>query len=189
MMKAEIHRILQNPIYTGDFRWHGRLFHGSHEPLISRDTFATVQAVLNRKPRARHPKQRHAFMGLLSCARCGCAMTAEHKKGKYTYYRCTTFHGGCGNAYIREERLADLLGAIVDKIQLPERVANAISQRLRATQADLEDARERKSVRFLNRQRALQAKTDRGTTITSTAGSLMRCGHGNPLNGKPSSRR
>jgi hypothetical protein len=48
MMKAEIHRILQNPIYTGDFHWHGRLFRGSHEPLIARDRFAAVQAVLNR---------------------------------------------------------------------------------------------------------------------------------------------
>lgn len=55
MMKAEIHRILQNPIYTGDFRWHGKLFHGSHDPLISREMFAAVQTVLNRKPRARYP--------------------------------------------------------------------------------------------------------------------------------------
>ena len=28
-------------------------------------------------------------MGLLTCARCGCSMTAEMKKGKYVYYRCT----------------------------------------------------------------------------------------------------
>jgi site-specific DNA recombinase len=34
MMKAEIHRILQNQIYTGDFKWLGRSYHGSHEPLI-----------------------------------------------------------------------------------------------------------------------------------------------------------
>ncbi len=162
MMKAEIHRILQNPIYTGDFRWHGRLFHGSHEPLVARDTFAAVQAVLNRKPRARYPKQRHAFMGLLTCARCGCAMTAERKKGKYTYYRCTAFRGRCGNAYIREEQLADLLRGVVDKIQLPGRVAELITHRLRASQADLERARERTSVRLLDRQRALQAKIDRG---------------------------
>ena len=32
MMKAEIHRILQNLIYTGGFRWHGRVFRGSHTP-------------------------------------------------------------------------------------------------------------------------------------------------------------
>jgi len=131
-------------------------------PLVARDTFAAVQAVLNRKPRARYPKQRHAFMGLLTCARCGCAMTAERKKGKYTYYRCTAFHGRCGNAYIREEHLADLLRGVVDKIQLRERVAESIRHRLRASQADLERARERASARLLDRQRALQAKIDRG---------------------------
>jgi site-specific DNA recombinase len=162
MMKAEIHRILQNPLYTGDFRWHGRMFHGSHDPLIARGTFVAVQAVLNRKPRARYPRQRHAFMGLLSCARCGCSMTAERKKSKYTYYRCTAFHGRCGNAYIREERLAQLLGGVVDKMQLPERVAKAITARLHASQAELEQARGRSSARFLERQRALQAKIDRG---------------------------
>lgn len=27
-------------------------------------------------------------MGLLTCVRCGCSMTAEKKKGRYVYYRC-----------------------------------------------------------------------------------------------------
>jgi site-specific DNA recombinase len=140
----------------------GGEYHGSHAPLISHATFAAVQHILHRKPRARYPKQRHAFMGLLTCARCGCAMTAERKKGKYTYYRCTAFHGRCGNAYIREERLAQLLGGAVDQIQLPERVAKAITVRLHASQAELEQARRRSSTRLLERQRALQAKIDRG---------------------------
>jgi len=89
-------------------------------------------------------------------------MTAERKKGKYTYYRCTAFHGRCGNGYIREERLAQLLGGVVDKMQLPERVAKAITARLHASQAELEQARGRSSARLLERQRALQAKIDRG---------------------------
>ncbi len=71
MMKAEMHRILQNPIYTGDFRWLGRMYRGSHAPLVSREQFVEVQAVLTRKPRARYPRQRHAFMGLLTFGRCG----------------------------------------------------------------------------------------------------------------------
>jgi site-specific DNA recombinase len=162
MTTSEIHRMLRNPIYTGDFRWLGKLYHGSHAPLISHATFAAVQGVLHRKPRARYPKQRHAFMGLLTCARCGCAMTAERKKGKYTYYRCTAFHGRCGNFYIREEQLAQLLGGVVDKFQLPERIAKAITGRLHASQAELEQARGRSSARLLDRQRALQAKIDRG---------------------------
>lgn len=113
MTKSEIHRMLQNPIYTGDFLWLGKLHQGSHTPLITRDTFEQVQAVLQHKPRGRYRKQRHPFMGLLTCGRCGCTMTAELKKGRYVYYRCTGFRGRCGNTYIRQEQLSDLLGATV----------------------------------------------------------------------------
>ena len=110
MMKAEIHRILQNPIYVGDFRgWDGNKYQ-ARMSRWSRESFQHVQAVPRHKPRARHLKQQHAFMGLLTCARCGCAMTAERKKGKYVYYRCTGYHGGCDNTYIREEQLSDLFG-------------------------------------------------------------------------------
>jgi site-specific DNA recombinase len=188
MMKAEIHRILRNPIYTGDFRWNGTLFHGSHEPLSSRDTFNAVHAVLNRKPRARYPKQRHAFMGLLTCARCGCAMTAERKKGKYTYYRCTAFHGRCGNAYIREERLAQLLGGVVNTIQLRERIAKAITVRFHASQAELEQIRSRSSARLHDHQRALQAKIDRGYHDYVEGRIYEALWARNPSNGKRTSR-
>ena len=85
MMKGEIHRILQNPLYAGEFVWAGTRYQGSHDTLTTPETFAQVQRVLHRKPRARYPKQRHAFMGLLTCARCGCTMTAEMKKGRYVY--------------------------------------------------------------------------------------------------------
>jgi hypothetical protein len=30
------------------------------------------------------------------------------QEAQYTYYPCTSFHERCGNAYICEERLADL---------------------------------------------------------------------------------
>jgi DNA invertase Pin-like site-specific DNA recombinase len=162
MMKAEIHRILQNPIYVGDFRWLGTLYRGSHEPLVTRERFAEVQAVLTRKPRARYPKQRHAFMGLLTCALCGCTITAERKKGKYTYYRCTGFHGPCGNTYVREERLADLLGAVVEQIQIPGEIADWIAEGVRESQSHLEIARQQSLAQLRERRRAVQAKLDRG---------------------------
>jgi site-specific DNA recombinase len=106
LFKSEIHRLLHNPIYHGDFDWDGQHYTGVHQPLITRDTFEHVQAVMRRKPGAgaRYPKQRHPFMGLLTCAKCGCAITAERKKGRYVYYHCTNFHGECDNSYIREER-------------------------------------------------------------------------------------
>ncbi len=98
----------------------GKRQKGSHEALVSHDTFDRVQEVLGGKPRPRN-KRRHAFMGLLTCERCGCAMTAEIKKGKYVYYRCTGFKGRCGNAYVREERLAELLGDVIAPFRSPRR--------------------------------------------------------------------
>jgi len=86
MTKFEIHRMLQRLVYTGAFMWMGKRYVGSHEPLIVQETFDEVQAVLRRKPRARYPKQRHAFMGLLTCGRCGCSITAEKKRAN----TCTT---------------------------------------------------------------------------------------------------
>jgi site-specific DNA recombinase len=64
MTTSEIHRMLQNPIYTGDFLWLGKRQKGSHEPLVSHDTFDQVQQVLGGKPRPRN-KRRQAFMGSL----------------------------------------------------------------------------------------------------------------------------
>ena len=162
MMKAEIHRILRNPIYAGDFRWLGKLYRGSHEAVVSRAQFQQVQEVLTRKPRARYPKQKHPFMGLLNCARCGCAMTAERKKGKYTYYRCTGFRGTCGNAYIREERLADLLGEVVQRIQISPKLAQWIAEGLSDTQTTLENTRRQSVAHLTKRRQAIQTKLDRG---------------------------
>jgi DNA invertase Pin-like site-specific DNA recombinase len=96
------------------------------------------------------------------CGRCGCAMTAERKKAKYTYYRCTGFHGPCGNEYIREERLADLLGGVVQRIQIPGDVADWIADHLRDSQTETEQARQRSVSQLAQRQRAVQAKLDRG---------------------------
>ena len=103
MTKSELHRLLKNPIYMGDFRWLGKIHRGSHQPLVTRDTSARVQAVMEGKgvKRHGHRKQLHPFMGLLRCARCGCSMTAERKKSKYVYYRCTGFKGQCGNTSAR----------------------------------------------------------------------------------------
>jgi site-specific DNA recombinase len=101
-------------------------------------------------------------MGLLACGRCGCTITAERKKGKYTYYRCTGFKGRCGNAYVREEILADLLGDVVERIEIPADVADWIAAGLRECQDDLEQSRQDSLARLTQRRRGVQAKLDRG---------------------------
>ena len=162
MTKSEIHRMLRNPIYTGDFLWLGKRHGGSHEPLITHETFEQVQAVLGGKPRTRSPRPRHAFMGLLTCGRCGCRMTAEMKKGRYVYYRCTGFLGACGNSYIRQEELVDRLGTVIERIQIPSEIADWIADSLRESQHSLEQTRRESIATLSQRRQAMQSNLDRG---------------------------
>ena len=61
MTISELHRMLQDPIYVGDFKWRGKVRKGSHEPLVTRATFERVQEVLGGKPRPRN-KRKHVFI-------------------------------------------------------------------------------------------------------------------------------
>lgn len=98
------------------------------------------------------------MLGLLTCLHDGCAVTAERKKGKYTYYRCTGYRGKCELPYMREEVLAQSLSTVLDGIYVPEVV---IAQILAAQdEANLsEDAeRERETVRLGHALQALRRK-------------------------------
>jgi site-specific DNA recombinase len=61
LVTAEIHRLLRNPIYTGDFRWLGARHRGSHTPLVTHEIFDQVQRQLGGSKRPRRGRQ-HAFM-------------------------------------------------------------------------------------------------------------------------------
>jgi DNA invertase Pin-like site-specific DNA recombinase len=83
LARSRIHQVLQNPVYYGEFYWLGQLHQGLHKPVISRDLYDRVQAVFAAANHPRHTKRRHALAGLVTCGRCGCAFTAEIKKGLY----------------------------------------------------------------------------------------------------------
>jgi site-specific DNA recombinase len=161
LAKSEIHRILRNPIYAGDFLWKGKRYEGSHQPLISKILFETVQEVFESANRPKYTKHRHAFAGLVACGRCGCAMTADVKKGRYVYYHCTGGRGRCGNTYVREEELSRLFEDVVRRVQIPVDVADWIAEALRESQGDKERFH-RSAVMHLQQQYlAVQAKLDR----------------------------
>jgi len=68
----------------------------------------------------RKPKRQFTYMGLLHCADCGCAITAEIKKGKYVYYHCTNGKGSCSKNYVREEVIDEQIKATLQSIKLDE---------------------------------------------------------------------
>lgn len=99
--KSTVQKMLKDPIYCGDFRWAGRVYKGTHTSIVTKELFNRVQKVFSNHNRPKQRKHEFSFTGLLTCKRCGCAITAEVKKNKYVYYHCTGFKGNCGNSRIR----------------------------------------------------------------------------------------
>src|SRR6266851_2863464 len=161
LVRSKIHQILQNPIYCGHFQWLGQWYEGKHEPLVSRDLYQRVQQAFEAANHPRHTKRQHAFAGLLTCGRCGCAYNAEMKKGQYIYYHCTGYRGACGNTYIREEDLARLLGDLVKQVRIPTELAETVATVLRESQSDKETFVRAAMMRLQQQQLLLRTKLDR----------------------------
>jgi site-specific DNA recombinase len=93
--KADVTRLLRNPVYAGYISSHGELHDGEHEAIVDRETFAQVRDVLDGRSGPAKDRARNAdyiLRGLLACARCGSAFTpASTRRGRteYRYYRCT----------------------------------------------------------------------------------------------------
>ncbi len=147
---AAIYNFLTNPFYYGIFRWQGRIFRGTHEPLVSKGVFDKVQALLHRRQHA--PQQSKVVIfylnNLMTCGICGCKVLGERKKGKYTYYHCTFSKGKRehdGKTFVREEVLTDMLGGIVESVTLKDEDAIWIMNALRE---DTQYSRDRQEARL-----------------------------------------
>lgn len=125
MSHSEIYRIYNDPFYYGYFLYKGKLYKGSHEPMITIDEFERVQGLLGKKHKVKQKTRTFAFTGIIKCGYCGCLITAEEKHkyikstkkyAKYIYYRCTRrkreIH--CNQPVVK---LKDLEAQIVNEIE------------------------------------------------------------------------
>ncbi|MHB8509000.1 MAG: recombinase family protein [Candidatus Dormibacteria bacterium] len=135
---ARVHHILRSRLYTGDFDWGGRVYHGSYQPLVSKDLWHKVQDVLDDRLRRRPKKRKHsfAFANLISCGHCGCSVVGDIKKGRYIYYRCSGYKGRCPEPYVREEVLAERFAGLLEGIALEPEVIDWITKALKESHQD-----------------------------------------------------
>ena len=126
--------LLQNPIYFGIIRYHGELYPGTHEPIITKELFNAVQAAMRRrsKPKGRSLKP-YLYRGLFHCGECGRTITTETQKG-HNYLRCTKWTA-CSQPYVREEAVTEQIVGILQKISLPADWADWMLAELEREQA------------------------------------------------------
>jgi DNA invertase Pin-like site-specific DNA recombinase len=135
---ASVHRILRNRMYTGDFDWKGKRYRGAYTPLITRELWEKVQAVLDRRHQRKNRKAKHdfAFSGLIACGHCGCALVGEIKKGRYVYYHCTGHKGKCPEPYTREEVLSERFAALLKGLAFDEEILGWVKAALVQSHGD-----------------------------------------------------
>jgi hypothetical protein len=133
LSNSQLHRILNNPFYIGEMRIKGELYPHKYDRIISEELFEQVKAVregYSIKP-TRWAGLPYDYRGLISCADCGCRITFEKKKAKYVYGHCTQYKGKHGAAYVIEDDFTKQLETVFEKIHMPEKDFNEVSQLFR----------------------------------------------------------
>lgn len=93
----------------------------THEPVISREVFDTVQEILKLDTRTSPQKNTvNLFSGLVYCESCGSNMVRRKvtRNGKqYIYLHCSAYHRGlgCTSHLISEKRLSETVYEILKK--------------------------------------------------------------------------
>ena len=134
-IRAYVSNMLSNPFYYGHFRYAGEIHEGTHEAIIPKALYDKVEAILNRRWRC-SPSEKNtppkAYLGLLLCAECGRAITAEIQKG-HVYYRCTKKNTAqrCSQPYVREEALDTQIATLLTPFTLPADWAEEMLKRVK----------------------------------------------------------
>ena len=135
---STVHKILRNRLYMGEFEWKGRVYQGSHQPLVTRGLWERVRDTMDGRNASKHRRVKHdfAFSGLIACGHCGCSIVGEIKKQRYIYYHCTGYKGKCGEPYVREEVLEEKFGALLGRLVFDDDVLDWVRDALHHSHAD-----------------------------------------------------
>lgn len=137
---SALHTMLKNPIYSGVIRYKGKLYPGTHEPIITPELFEAVQDVFEpNRNGVKSTKHVFALRDFLTCSECGCKITAERQRG-HAYYRCTHGKGkdSCSQStYAREEKLSDELASILASIEITPDIIAALVADSEALDAEI----------------------------------------------------
>ncbi len=169
---STLHEILRDPYYIGIVTYGGVEYEGTHEPLIDKDTFSRVQAILTAKQHAGEKQRRHLhyLKGTIHCGHCRRRMSFSRSRGNggtYDYFMCAGRHSdrsGCPQRYIRTDQIEDAVARLYGQRlrRSIERIANLLREQLitgfegvtAKRQDDLAEAR-RKLTRLEDERRKL----------------------------------
>ncbi len=141
--KGNIHRLLRNPFYHGEFNLKGIQYHGTYPIYYDRTRYNRRMEYMSIRyvGKAKYNRS-YSMAGLLRCGICGRILTGDTKKDKYIYYvhKCT----GAGSNY-KEAYLHDMIDAAIVGVaftadfaeMLKSLFANAIEEKNKYQESDV----------------------------------------------------
>ena len=148
---SHLANILKNITYTGVIPYKDKFYEGKHEAIISTAMFEKAQCAFKKDNKPLYRKN-HDFIlgGLIRCAKCGAAITAEIKKDKYIYYHCTGAYKNCPQKgiWLREEELMKQVDKAVRAVSVNEKHIEYIKLGLKESLNDKNEYIEEKIARI-----------------------------------------
>ena len=140
LSRTSVYGLLKNPFYIGKFVWNKRVHdNGQHDALISLETWLKVQDKLGKracKHKINDVKNMFVFSGMFHCGECGRGITAELKKGRYIYYRCTKYKTKCQQKAIRQKDIEESVHNLLSSLKISETGFKYLKLALKQTLGD-----------------------------------------------------
>ncbi len=115
LSSSRMHNILKDPFYYGDFRWNGKIYCGTHVPLISKDLYLKVQSILKRRTYSRYMKHNYLLQSKVVCGECGYTIS-WYKKKNYVYGKCSHFKDCTQTINAREDKIEEEIKSQLQKL-------------------------------------------------------------------------
>ena len=157
--KAKIHQIFTNCFYTGVMKFGGKLYPGKHKPLIKTSLYKKVQDVFEDRLHPKPKKHFYSARGFLTCATCGCAITADTKKG-LQYYYCTNGKRTCTEKrhYMHSEHIDKILSKLFKELQINEETIEIAAEAYWQKNSDLTRTSNQANVQLLEELESLDKR-------------------------------
>ena len=154
--KSEMHKLLIDCFYCGEFRWKDRHYpEANHPPLVSKELFYRVQGRINRKLTGKYRKHNFLLKDFMICGECGRSVVGEVQKGHH-YYHCTRFETNCTQRkYMREEVLGTQIAKVLESFLIQDKdLLELVRRALKESHTD-EMEYHTQAISELNRQEKL----------------------------------
>ena len=152
--RSHLAKLLRHPFYIGKILWHGKIYEGKHEPIVSEKQWQKVQKILDGRNNTKsHIRRSFTYgHGLIKCADCGYSITAETHKQQYSYYICSQrrhLDHAAKPAWVPEQKIELQIVSLLEKLILPKEVYDWVLEYLKrsSTQEVVDTQKELKSLK------------------------------------------